>query len=356
MSAPIYSYVIEQFFQLELNPILKVYVYNGYQALAEHLAEPLGFAMVLSLCLLGIAISQGMVQLTMENFVKLAVRMGLIYTFGMNWGYFSEYIVNGIQTAAGQIGDWLIAATPVPLPQFAGSGIIGAMQSVLIEFTKVGSWVWAQGNIYESGPLLVAILIWGFGYAMLMIALFEIVMAKIMLAILFTTAPLFISFTLFKPTQPFFDRWLGSIVGYCFLLIFVSATIALALNFAQWAVGDVYFTHVTTITIVGFVPIMVVCFIGIGVILKISHIAQNIGGSVCATSGTQLLAGAVGGFIGGAMSGGSLTKSLFGASGAGASHLLRGINKLGRGIANQTISKSTQAFKYLQQKLRQGDK
>ncbi len=357
MAMPLYSYAIEEFFTEAFDPILNVYVYNGYQTLVDHLELPLGIAVVLSLCLMGISISQGWVKLSMDNFVKWAVRVGLIYSFAMNWSVFSEFIVNGIQGAAGQIGDWLITATPIPLPQFAGTGINGAMQSVLIEFTKIGSWVWAQGGISNLGPLVVASLIWGFGYAMLLIALFEIVLAKMMLAILLTTAPLFISFTLFKPTQPFFDRWLGMIAGYCFLLIFISATIALALNFSQWAIGDVYFTHEKNLTIVGFVPTMLVCFMSIGIILKISHIAQAIGGSVCATSGTQLLAGSIGGFIGGAMSGLSLAKTganLLGAGFAGGRAMVRGINHLGHTAARQTVSKSSAAYQHLQRRLRGG--
>jgi len=298
MTTPGYTTVIERFFHEALEPILHNYIFNGYTALSNHLKYPLGIAVVLFIVLLGISISQGWVKLSMGNFVKATIKIGLIYTFAMNWAVFSQWIVDGIQKSAGQIGDWLIRATPIPLPQFAGTGIDGAMQSVLIEFTKIGNWIWATGSWHTWGPYLTAMMVWGFGYAMILVGLFEIVLAKIMLAILFTTAPLFICFTLFKSTHSYFDRWLGLVVGYAFLLIFVSSVLGLALSFAQWAIADTFISHAAGLQLVGFIPAMLVGFMGIGIILKTAQLAQSIGGSVCTASGSQLLAGAVGGFIG----------------------------------------------------------
>lgn len=302
-AAPLYTTVIQSFLSDVLQPILNAYVYNGYATLTSHLELPLGMAVMLSLCLMGISISQGWVQLSIDNFVKWATKVGFIYLFAMNWAVFSFYIVEGIQNAAGQIGDWLLEATPLSVPHFAGSGINGALQSVLIEITNVGGWVWDSGNLHHGSPWLVAVLIYGFGYAMVLFAFFEIVLAKLMLAILFTLAPLFISFTLFQPTLPFFDRWLGMIASFAFLLILISATLALALNFAAWVFNPAYANHAVEVHLTTFVPMVLVCFLGIGLIFKVSQLAHHLGGAVCTGSASAMLAGAVGGAVGGTMAG-----------------------------------------------------
>ena len=293
--------VIESLFT-QLDGLLDNYVFQAYGALAGYLRAPLALAMVLYLVLMGLSITQGWVKLSMGNLVKSTLKLAVIYTGAMNWGSFSHYLVDLITQGFGQIGDVLIGATPIPIPHFAGTGINGAMQSVLIEFTNIGAWVWGMGSWHNLGPFFSAILIWGFGYALILVAVFELVLAKIMLAILFATAPLFIGFTLFKPTHGFFDRWLGACVGFGLLMVFVSSMLALALSIAQWAIAGMYASHATDLSLVGFVPVMIVGFLGVGIILKAAQLAQSIGGTVTTSSGSALLAGTVGGAMGGALS------------------------------------------------------
>src|SRR3990167_11277422 len=152
MAVPAYTNVIEHFFSEALDPILKTFVYNGYTTLAGYLKYPLGVAVVLFIALMGISISQGWVRLSMSNFIKAAIKIGVIYMFAMNWDIFSQWIVAGIQQSAEQVGSWLLNATPIPVPQFVGSGINGALQSVLIEVTQIGNWVWDLGSWRQWGP------------------------------------------------------------------------------------------------------------------------------------------------------------------------------------------------------------
>lgn len=122
---------------------------------------------------------------------------------------------------------------------------------------------------------------------LIFISILEVALAKIMLALLFTLAPLFIGFSLFKPTYSFFDRWLGLIAGNAFLFIFISATLALVLNLVQWAIQDAY-SEPTKIYILTLIPIFFVCFISIGLIFRVVHMAQSLGGDVTTISGNTL--------------------------------------------------------------------
>lgn len=297
---PAYLTIIERLFT-ELDLLLNNFVFNGYSALADYLKTPLGLSIVLYIILMGLSISQGWVKLAMGNLVKASLKLAFIYMAAMNWGWFSHSVVDSLNKGVGEIGSVLVSATPVPIPHFAGEGINGAMQSVLIEFTDIGSWIWNRGAWNNISPCFTAILIWGFGYALILVAIFELVLAKIMLAILFSTAPLFIAFTLFKTSHGFFDRWLGACVGFALLMIFVSSMLALALSISQWAIADIYLNHAINISLVGFVPVMIVGFIGVGILLKASHLAQSIGGGVSTASGSALLAGTVGGAVGSAL-------------------------------------------------------
>ncbi len=301
MEIPTYATIIEELFS-ELQNLLSSYVFQGYNAMASYLRVPLGLAIVLYIVLMGISISQGWIKLSMSHLSKSALKLSLIYTAAMSWGWFSASVVDLITTGSGQISAILINATPIHLPHLAGEGINGALQTVLIEFTKIGSWVWDMGSWHNMGPYFTAVIIWGFGLALILVSVFELALAQIMLAILFATAPLFVSFTLFKPTQGFFDRWLGACVGFGLLMIFVSSMLALALSVSQWAIAGTYASHAANVSLVGFIPIVAVGFIGIGIILKAAQLAQSIGGTVSTSSGASMLAGTLGGFIGGSLS------------------------------------------------------
>ena len=297
---PAYLTIIERLFT-ELDLLLNNFVFNGYSALANYLKTPLGLFIGLYIILMGLSISQGWVKLAMGNLVKASIKLAFIYMAAMNWGWFSHNVVDSLNKGVGEIGRVLVSATPVPIPHFAGEGINGAMQSVLIEFTDIGNWIWSRGAWNNISPCFTAVLIWGFGYALILVAIFELVLAKIMLAILFSTAPLFISFTLFRTTHGFFDRWLGACVGFALLMIFVSSMLALALSISQCAIADIYLSRAISVSLFVFVPIMIVGFIGVGILLKASHLAQSIGGSVSTASGSALLAGTVGGAVGSAL-------------------------------------------------------
>lgn len=309
MSTPTYLTIVSELFT-ELNLILKDYTFNVYQTLEAHLRAPLGLAVVLFITLMGFSITLGYSKLEMQTFTRAAIKIGIVYTLGMNWGYFSQYFVDGISKSAGQIGDWIVSASPIHIPSIGGTGINGAMQTVLIEVVKVASWVWDKASWHFLSPYFTSLMIWIFGGAMIIIGIFEIAMAKIMLALLFATAPLFFVFTIFSYTRSWFDKWLGAIAGFAFLIIFVSGILGLALTLMQWAIGGIYIDHALHLSVVGFVSITIVGFLCLGILLKSAQLAQSIGGTVTTSSGTGMLAAGIGGFLGGAMGAANHAKNL----------------------------------------------
>src|SRR3989344_6123 len=169
MEVVAYTNIIERLFS-ELDTLLQHFVFNGYNALANALRIPLGLAATLHIVLTGIGITQGWMRFSLPDFVKLVFKIALIYTFALNWGIFSQYLVAILQQAAGELGDILIKATPISLPHFTGQGINGALQVVLVEMTKIGAWVWDKGAWNNPSPFFTAAIIWGFGYAMMLVA------------------------------------------------------------------------------------------------------------------------------------------------------------------------------------------
>jgi type IV secretion system protein VirB6 len=279
MSIPSYNTVVEAVLH-EIDLLLEDYVFNGYSALADYLSGPLGMAVTLYIILMGYSLSMGWLSMSIREFSKGLVKIGLIYLFAMNWGWFSDYLINLFFNVSGHIGTILVDSTPLPLPSFAGEGIDGGLQTVLIELWDIGQWLWNAGSFHALGPLSVALITWACGFLLIGYALFEIVFAKCILSVLCVVAPLFISFALFISTEKFFYRWISLCSGYAFLMILVMATIAIVLSLDQWAIGDAYLLHAKNLGMLNVFTIVFVSLICIGVINRVCGLALMLGDGV----------------------------------------------------------------------------
>lgn len=295
-----YTNIIEAILT-EVDTLLKTYAFDGYTALADYVRVPLGVAVVLYFVCFGVGMTQGWVKGSLSEHAKSCLRIGLIYTIGLHWSFFSEYAYNVFYEASGHIGDVLVGASPVPLPTIGGEGINGALQSILIEVWKISQWILDGGSFTNLGPFVGGLLVGVVGCLLVALAVLETVVAKCMLSILFVTAPLFIAFTLFKCTHTFFDRWLGACVGYACLMIFICAGLGIIVSLDQWILADYYVVKAAEMHWVDMGTAILVSLVCIGLLKRIAGLAMSIGGSVTTVSGHEVLAGVVGGFVGGSM-------------------------------------------------------
>jgi type IV secretion system protein VirB6 len=299
MSIPSYNTVVEAVLH-EIDLLLENYVFHGYSALADYLSGPLGLAVTLYIILMGYSLSMGWLSMSIREFSKGLVKIGLIYLFAMNWGWFSDYLINLFFNVSGHIGTILVDSTPLPLPSFAGEGIDGGLQSVLIELWDIGQWLWNAGSFHALGPLLVGLITWACGFLLIGYALFEIIFAKCILSVLCVVAPLFISFALFSSTEKFFYRWISLCSGYAFLMILVMATIAIVLSLDQWAIGDAYLLHAKDLGMLNIFTIVFVSLICIGVINRVCGLALVLGNGVGAWAGNSAVTDKLSHFFSGA--------------------------------------------------------
>ncbi|EEZ95949.1 type IV secretion system protein [Legionella longbeachae] len=296
MDIPTYSTVVLKLTN-QIDALTKSFIFNGYNTLSNYLAQPLALLCVIYIVLRGYGMVKGLIKTPIQEFTKGAIRMGIVYMFAMNWGVFSDYLVKLFINSASELGGVLMQATPFDVPVITGSGVNGGLQSVLIEVIRVGSWTWAKASFNHFGPIFTAIMIYLSGLAVVGLALFEFIIAKLMLSICLCTTPLFLCFTLFEKTRTFFDRWLGTMVGFSLVLILVSSVVGLCMHLIHWAIGGHYLNHAANITAVDWMPIFIVACLCVMAILEVTGIAKSIGGTCSTSNGSAM----VGGFIGGAL-------------------------------------------------------
>jgi len=262
--------------------------------------------------LTGFSITRGLIKKPMDEFVKVSIRIGIVYMLAFNWGMFSEYFVKLFVNGAGELGAVMMKATPFTVPKLDGlmnaAGLNSTLQSALIEVVRVGLWTWDKGSFRHAGPLFTGFLIWLSGISVVSFAFFEIIVAKLMIAVCMTTAPLFLSFTLFDKTRTYFDRWLDKLVGFSLVLVFVSSVVGLCMHLIHWTIGGHYLNQAVGMSTVDWIPLVIVSVLCIMTIREVVGIAKSIGGMCSTGTGSAMIGGAIGGAMGVAATSGGLMK------------------------------------------------
>jgi type IV secretion system protein VirB6 len=296
MTSPLYSNVILGLTK-QIDRLTTNFVHEGYNALVNALTAPLASLSVLFIIITGYGITRGIIKAPMQELVNFAFRLGIIYLFAMNWEFFSSYLVALFVTGSGELGSALMKSTHLLPTSFTGNGVMGGLQSVFNEVIRAGASVAQKATFRHPGPLLSSLLIYLSGLLVVGAALIELVIAKLMLSVCLVTAPLFFILTLFDKTRSFFDRWLGAVVGFSLVFVFVSSLVSLCMSLIHWSVAG-YAEHASQEMLsVGWVPILLVAAFCLAALSQAAHIAKSIGGT-CHTAGGSAM---VGGFMGAAI-------------------------------------------------------
>tara|TARA_B110000879_G_scaffold208714_1_gene294885 strand:+ start:45 stop:1091 length:1047 start_codon:yes stop_codon:yes gene_type:complete len=293
MSSPTYSTIIYDF-AAKIEAIGNTFSIDGYKTLAEWVQKPFGAACLLFIVLKGLAIVFGLIKEPMSDLGKAAIRIGFIYSFAMNWGMFSSYAVDFFTSISESLSATMMNINALHFPMPSGVGVKDGMQKVLTELISVGNWTIAKGSLVNPGPLLSGIAIYFAGGAVIGLAFFEIMGAKLFLSILFCLAPIFISLTLFEQTRTYFDKWFGYLTGFTFVMIMVSSVVGISMALLHWTASDLYLTQAKTISSVGWVPILLCAMFCVKAIKEASSMGLAMGGACSHGHGGEMMAGALG--------------------------------------------------------------
>ena len=179
--------------------------------------------------------------------------------------------------------------------------IAQGLQSVLTDVVHIGMWTIKKATLRNWGPVCNALLIWASGIMIVLAALCELIVSKIMLSVCLATAPLFLIFTLFDKTRAFFDRWLGSLVGYSLVFIFVSTVVGLVMSLIHACIGGYLPNEAAQMDSVGWVPIFLVACLSIACLTQAANIAKHIGGACHTAGGGAMVGGLIAGAAGATM-------------------------------------------------------
>ncbi len=272
-----------------------------YPQLVDNLAIPLASLLSLYFVLMGMAILQGKISLSFESLVHQFLKISFVLLFALNWGTVCQYLLDlfvNISSELATICFQMIVQYSDGVPQNLDEmhTLPSILQLTVTHVTKLFNNIWAQGSLTSPSPWLTSLLFVLFSFGVLLLTVFELITAKLILAVLLLLTPLMVCSTLFKATYGFFDSWLGHLSAYAMVSLLVATTSMIAVTFLMAALSP-YVIDITRVRLVSFVPVMVAGVIGLGLVMKATKIGISIGCSLSSLSQSGQWGQQVGSFL-----------------------------------------------------------
>jgi type IV secretion system protein VirB6 len=281
MSAPAYSTLVVDFLN-KMDDMTSSFLVENYQALAHYMATPIALLSTLYLIITGYLVLSGTTKMSTKSFLNLAITIGFVNMFALNWLYFSDYFVALFMTTASEISSVGANSHLFQFPHLSssGTGINDALQTVLSESVDVGIKAMQQGSYRNWMPILVGFNFIGGGTLIVAFAAIELSMIKFFICLLLSTGPLFIALYLFEQTKSAFKVWLSLLAGFSFALIFAGITIGMSMHWMHWVVGGLHADEALDIKVYTLAPLFFVEVLALVILWLVIPMAKQIGGAV----------------------------------------------------------------------------
>ncbi|MDH5327709.1 MAG: type IV secretion system protein [Gammaproteobacteria bacterium] len=258
----------------DLDEGLHEYVFNVFTNLVNTYDGVITACGILYLAFYFAGIMRGVIQPSVNAATIHIVKFILIFSVLQYWEDWTEELYLLFTNGPGQV---ISAITSSIGFRFQGTSNINAGADILaVKGFRTSTILFEKSGFT---PLLMGAVVAGFTVVVVGYSALLIVSAKLVVAVLLGTTPIFMLFLLFENTRGFFEGWLRNLMTYIFIPILLYALLAVSLLLMERPLdaiqNDVNASALTFGSLLGFV---FVAFITIGLIRQIKGIASSIGG------------------------------------------------------------------------------
>lgn len=216
----------------EITTLIEAFVTRTSTALCETLQPIAVVAISIYLFVIGWRVLRGHSPDTFPTILMQVFRIALIATIALVGGHYQQMVIDSLT--------WIQNTFIEALSGYLSMGEV--MDSVYQPFLETSKEVYARavtGFFPSLTFLLAAILTQAAGGFLLIVGMGFYLMAKICIALLIAVGPVFILCKMFPATERLTDTWLGNVLGYLMVNVFVVAAITMLSDF-----GAVYVQNI----------------------------------------------------------------------------------------------------------------
>ena len=254
---------------------LNSFVINGSQDVITSITPIFSSLLLLWVVIWGYMVMYGQTDQTLKTGIFKIVQVGLISTLALTSANYNDIVINFLLNAPEQIAG-IVIGTP-------GYSTGSALDTLFQKVFDTADSVWEKGGLMNGnfGMYLLAILIAGIGTVLTAITAGLILLSKMLLAVLLVLGPIAIMLLLFKPTERFFESWLGQCInlGLIYILAVTVASIVIDLS-------DTFISNTPDPDLKITMAVFLVFLLSIIIIRQVEPLASALGGGIAlATQG-----------------------------------------------------------------------
>ncbi len=223
-----------------IDGFLSTYVVSVSNSLALGITPIVASGITLWVILYGFAVSRGEVDEPFNVFAWKTTQFSIIMAFALSGGIYQQEIVDTVYAL--QSGLAKLVAPNSGIVSATGNNICELIDSLDEKTGEMGLFIIMRGasKLPIGGWLdLVAGLLVLFANTVLIVMCGGFVlMAKVAMAFVLGTGPMFIACLAFPPVRKFFDAWLSKLVTYLLMVVVLAFAVGLSISIA-----DSYLQH-----------------------------------------------------------------------------------------------------------------
>lgn len=221
----------------------------------------------------GWSMIRGLISEPVMDGVHRMIRLSVIVTLATKIGFYNDFISSWLWNMPNALAQMVLNGNG----QVAN---ISFLDELVSKFSDIAVTVWEKAlstTIPAIGFMIMALLIWVFGFLLTAYAAYLLILSKMALAILLGVGAIFVLLTLFDSTRKFFDAWIGQVLNYIFLTMLTSATISLTMGIID--------KYITSMSAADLLTVDVFCLCGLCgmtvlILMQMPSIASTLGGGV----------------------------------------------------------------------------
>ena len=228
--------IIDQLFQ-KVQALGDNFTSNTYQALSSAMGPVFTLMLTLYIIFWGYQFWQGRGGGSGAAMAFRLFRVAVIYALAIGWGDFQTFVYNAASDIPTSVGNIIVQ-------NIGGSGTTGtdasqieqSLSNVYLTGVDAASKLTSHAGWTNAGPYIYGALVWVAVALFVGFAAFLVIYAKIMLWVLLSLAPVFITLLLFNVTSRYFNGWLSALVQFVILPVLVYTLLGFFLTIMKDAV------------------------------------------------------------------------------------------------------------------------
>lgn len=267
------------FFQIifgDVDALLSQYLIGTVSTLMDSLQPVALTCFAIYIAIFGYMHITNKIEQPVVDFARIIIKAGLITTFTLKVGVYTEYIVDFVMNTPAALTSLLTSESPGAANGYSSTAEV--LDKLLGKGFLVGKEAWDSASVWKNGwgMYLVSTVFYAATVLLVTVAAILLLISQFALTILLILGPIFILLLLFGSTKNLFTQWITSLMNYMMTYVITVLIVSLIFDILGSA-----FDHIDVAKgPAAAAQILIMSIIGAVILLQASNLGSSLAGGI----------------------------------------------------------------------------